>query len=66
MFSRAEFDETHVGLRPPPIELCELDGNVMLPVNTEQLFAGVRAVVLGVPGAFTPVCTSRHIPEFIR
>jgi peroxiredoxin len=28
------------------------------------LFAGVRAVVLGVPGAFTPVCTSRtHSPS---
>ncbi len=31
----------------------------------ENLLAGRRAVVFGIPGAFTPICSQRHAPDFI-
>ena len=34
-------------------------------VDLERYLAGRRAVIVGVPGAFTPVCTAEHVPSFI-
>jgi len=38
-----------------------------LPVETlkgEDIFGGKRVVVFGLPGAFTPTCSSQHAPGF--
>mmetsp|Transcript_29007 Transcript_29007/g.81146 ORF Transcript_29007/g.81146 Transcript_29007/m.81146 type:complete len:177 (-) Transcript_29007:80-610(-) len=34
-------------------------------VPVGERFAGKNVVVVGVPGAFTPLCTSQHVPGFI-
>eukprot|EP01027_Heterolobosea_sp_BB2_P024088 GEZU01036256.1.p1 GENE.GEZU01036256.1~~GEZU01036256.1.p1 ORF type:complete len:196 (+),score=69.46 GEZU01036256.1:27-590(+) len=35
--------------------------------TTDQIFApGKRVVVFGVPGAFTPVCSSKHVPSYLE
>ena len=33
-------------------------------VTTEDIFAGKRVVVFALPGAFTPTCSSTHLPGF--
>ena len=33
-------------------------------VSSEHLFKGKRAVVFSLPGAFTPTCSSTHLPGF--
>lgn len=33
-------------------------------VNTSDLFAGKKAVLFGLPGAFTPTCDSKHLPGY--
>jgi len=33
-------------------------------VSTGSLFAGRRVVVFALPGAFTPTCSSAHVPEY--
>ena len=33
-------------------------------VTTEDVFAGKRIVLFGVPGAFTPACSESHLPRF--
>lgn len=33
--------------------------------NTHTFFANKRVVVFGLPGAFTPVCSSQHLPGFV-
>lgn len=59
------FQAARPGRRVPNIMLGELYGDEIVTVHTEQLFLGVRAVVIGVPGAFTPVCSGQHLPNFI-
>jgi 2-Cys peroxiredoxin 5 len=34
-------------------------------VTTEQLFAGKKVVLFGLPGAFTPGCSRTHLPGYI-
>jgi thioredoxin-dependent peroxiredoxin len=33
-------------------------------VTTKELFAGKRVVVFSLPGAFTPTCSSSHLPRY--
>jgi thioredoxin-dependent peroxiredoxin len=32
--------------------------------STEELFAGKRVVVFSLPGAFTPTCSTSHLPRY--
>lgn len=33
-------------------------------VTTDDLFAGKRAILIGLPGAFTPTCSTKQLPGF--
>ncbi len=33
-------------------------------VSTQSIFSGKRLVVFGLPGAFTPTCSSTHLPGY--
>ncbi len=33
-------------------------------VSTNEIFGGKKIVVFGLPGAFTPTCSSTHLPGF--
>jgi len=59
-------DPIRPGVRLPEIRLAYLKGDELATVTTNALFAGQRALVVGIPGAFTPVCHSRHLPQFIK
>jgi peroxiredoxin len=34
--------------------------------TTEQVFKGKKAILFGVPGAFTPTCHGLHLPGFLE
>ena len=34
-------------------------------VTTAELFAGKRAILFAVPGAFTPTCSKTHLPGYV-
>ena len=54
------------GSRVPAVVLAHLENNAIRTVSTAELFAYGQAVIMGIPGAFTPVCTQLHIPEFVQ
>lgn len=59
--------EIVAGSRVPDVQLASLDGDdAVRPVAAPDLFAYGRALILGIPGAFTPICTKQHIPDFIQ
>jgi peroxiredoxin len=33
-------------------------------VSSDNVFSGARVIVFALPGAFTPTCTSTHVPRF--
>ncbi|KAJ0524078.1 putative thioredoxin-dependent peroxiredoxin [Helianthus annuus] len=38
----------------------------MQQVSVHSLAAGKKVVIFGVPGAFTPTCSMKHVPSFIE
>ncbi|MEE2675222.1 MAG: peroxiredoxin [Myxococcota bacterium] len=34
--------------------------------TTEEIFAGKKVVLFAVPGAFTPLCSARHLPGYVQ
>jgi len=52
-----------VGDTLPDAELHE--GTPGQKVGTASFFAGKRAILFGVPGAFTPGCNRTHLPGYV-
>ncbi|KAL2928436.1 Peroxiredoxin-2B [Bienertia sinuspersici] len=42
------------------------ENNQMQDVSVHSLAAGKKVVIFGVPGAFTPTCSQKHVPGFIE
>ena len=54
------------GDRIPSMTLKHLTADGMGDVDTGDLFAGKKTVMFGVPGAFTPTCSNKHLPGFVE
>lgn len=58
-------ERIQVGDKLPDVKLKTMkDGNIE-EVSTGDLFAGKKAVLFAVPGAFTPTCSDDHLPGFL-
>jgi peroxiredoxin len=53
------------GDRIPSVRLARCRENDIESVSLDAELAGRRVAIVGVVGAFTPVCTEDHIPEFV-
>jgi len=47
-------------------DVCLFEGAPDGKVQLKELFNGKRAVVFGVPGAFTPGCSKTHLPGYVE
>lgn len=52
------------GQRVPAVTLPVRVGNEWKQLTTEDLFKGKTVVVFSLPGAFTPTCSSTHLPRY--
>lgn len=54
-----------VGERIPSMKVTVASPGGPREVGTDELFRGKRVVLFGVPGAFTPTCSAKHVPGFL-
>ena len=52
------------GQRVPNVTFRTRQNNEWVDVTTLDLFAGKTVVVFSLPGAFTPTCSSTHLPGY--
>ncbi len=55
-----------VGDRMPSVKLKVVSAEGQQDVSSDELFAGKKAVLFAVPGAFTPLCSAQHLPGFVE
>lgn len=55
-----------IGDRLPNGTLSRLGPNGPEAIEVEALTKGRKLVLFAVPGAFTPTCSSAHVPSFMR
>ena len=55
-----------VGDKIPSATLMQMKDGGPKPVSTDQLFAGKKVALFALPGAFTPTCSAKHLPGFIK
>lgn len=55
-----------VGDKVPSVTLRRIGADGMEEVNTDSVFSGKKVVLFGLPGAFTPTCSARHLPGYVE
>lgn len=55
-----------VGESIPPAKLMQATPDGPKETSTEELFGGKTVVLFGVPGAFTPTCSAKHLPGYVQ
>ena len=48
----------------PSISLKEVSGTTIKDTTSNYLFKDKKVVIFSVPGAFTPTCSSKQVPDF--
>jgi peroxiredoxin/glutaredoxin len=52
--------------RPVPnVELSQIEAGQVRRIGTDQLFKGRRVILFALPGAFTPTCSTAHVPGYV-
>lgn len=50
----------------PSVTFKRLGSDGMQDINTDDVMRGKKVVLFSVPGAFTPTCSAKHLPGFVR
>lgn len=50
----------------PDVKVTLLEQGKLDELSTAEFFRGKKVVLFGVPGAFTPTCSDRHLPSFLE
>lgn len=55
-----------VGDTIPSMKLMTATPDGPKEISTDEIFKGKKVVMFGVPGAFTPTCSVKHLPGFLE
>ena len=56
--------QTKEGQTVPQVVFHTRQGNDWVDVTSDQLFKGKTVILFALPGAFTPTCSSTHLPRY--
>jgi glutathione-dependent peroxiredoxin len=56
--------ESRTGRKVPQVSFRTRAGGEWKTVTTDEIFKGRTVVVFSLPGAFTPTCSSTHLPRY--
>ncbi len=56
--------ENKEGQKIPNVTFHTRQNNDWVDVTTDELFSGKTVIVFSLPGAFTPTCSSAHVPRY--
>ncbi len=54
-----------VGDKMPSVTLHVMGENGPEALSSDDLFDGKKVALFGLPGAFTPTCSAKHVPGFL-
>lgn len=54
-----------IGDSVPAVSIQQATQEGPQTLDTAEFFAGKTVVLFGVPGAFTPTCSAKHLPGFV-
>ena len=55
-----------IGAKIPTANISKITEEGPAEISTRDLFDGRKVVVFGLPGAFTPTCSARHLPGYVE
>ncbi len=53
------------GEKVPSVKLKTMTKDGVKDLTTDEIFKGKKVAIFGLPGAFTPTCSAKHLPGFI-
>jgi glutaredoxin-like protein len=56
--------ENKEGKKVPQVTFHTRDNHEWIDVTTDEIFKGKTVIVFSLPGAFTPTCSSTHVPRY--
>jgi len=62
--SKHPVENNREGQTVPQVTLPYMADNQWHKTSTDELFAGKKVIVFALPGAFTPTCSTTHLPRF--
>ena len=56
----------NVGDKIPTVDLSIMTADGPEGISTDDIFGGKKVAIFGLPGAFTPTCSAKHLPGFVN
>ena len=53
------------GDKVPSVKLKTMTKDGIKDLTTDEIFKGKKVAIFGLPGAFTPTCSAKHLPGFV-
>ena len=55
-----------VGQKVPSVKIKRANEEAGEEIDTASFFAGKKVILFSLPGAFTPTCSQKHLPGYVK
>ena len=53
------------GEKIPSVKLRHMTKDGVKEITSDEIFKGKKVAIFGLPGAFTPTCSAKHLPGYL-